>query len=221
MTAAPNPDKLALAELGACVRARLDGDPAVYKVPVDDAEIFAVSGFLSLDECDRMIEMIDAVAKPSQLFDDVYQAQYRTSYSGDVDRNDTFVRMVERRLSDLLGIDSAWGEAVQGQRYQPGQEYRSHCDWFDTNAEYWLGEIDRGGQRSWTAMVFLNEVEEGGATEFPELGIRIPPQPGTLLTWNNVSADGTPNGKTLHAALPVERGVKYVITKWFRTRPWS
>ena len=131
------------------------------------------------------------------------------------------MRMIERRLSDLIGIDSAWGESVQGQRYEAGQEYREHCDWFDVNAAYWRKEIPRGGQRSWTAMVFLNEVEAGGETEFRKLGIKIPPQPGALLLWNNATSQGYPNHETLHAALPVERGVKYVITKWFRTRTWS
>ena len=221
MTAAPNPDKTALANTGSQVRDRLLGDPSIYKVPVERAEIYAVSEFLTEAECDQMMEMIDAVAKPSQVFEEVYQAKYRTSYSGDVDPHDSFVRMVERRLTDLLGINPAWGETVQGQRYHPGQEFKEHCDWFDTKADYWNVERGRGGQRSWTAMVFLNDVEAGGITEFPRLGVKIPPQRGALILWNNALPDGTPNGDTLHAALPVERGVKYVITKWFRTRPWS
>lgn len=214
-------DQDALASLGAAVRERLAGDPSVYRVPAGEAEIFAVAGLLDAGECARMIELIDVDAKPSQLFDNVEQGKYRTSYSGDVDPHDSFVRMIERRLSDLLGIDLAWGETMQGQRYQPGQQYKDHCDWFDTAANYWPSEKARGGQRSWTAMVFLNDVEAGGQTEFPMLGISIPPQQGALLAWNNALPDGTPNNATLHAARPVERGVKYVITKWFRTRPWS
>lgn len=63
-------------------------------------------------------------------------------------------------------------------------------------------------------------VEAGGATAFTTLGIAIEPQPGALLLWNNPLADGRPNEATLHAGTPVERGVKYVITKWYRTRTW-
>lgn len=221
MTAAPNPDREALVRTGELVRKRLENDPSAYRVPVDSAQIYAVAEFLSEKECDHLIAMIDKVAQPSQIFEEVYQPAYRTSYSGDVDTRDSFVRMVERRLSDLLGIDPAWGEAVQGQRYEPGQEFKAHCDWFDTKSEYWKTEIKRGGQRSWTAMVFLNDVEEGGITEFTNIGASIHPQRGALLIWNNASPDGSPNGDTLHAAKPVIRGVKYVITKWFRTRPWS
>lgn len=220
-TAAPNPDREILTSLGEQVRKRLAADPSVYRVPVDNGEIYAIADFLSADECTHLMGLIDQVAKPSQLFDDVYIEAYRTSFSGDVDGTDSFVRMIERRLSDLIGIDLSWGESVQGQRYLPGQEFREHCDWFDTNAAYWAGEVDRGGQRSWTAMAYLNDVERGGETEFPCLKIRFPPQAGVLLLWNNVTPEGEPNHDMLHAALPVEAGVKYVITKWFRARAWS
>ena len=221
MNKVATPDQDQLARLGASVRARLLADPSVYRVPVEQAEIFAVSGFLSDAECAHLRTMIDAVAEPSRVFDEPNQSQYRTSYSGDVDSTDSFVRMIERRLSDLLGIDLAWGEAVQGQRYHPGQEFKEHCDWFDAAASYWSIEVERGGQRSWTAMAYLSDVEEGGETVFPRIGVQVPPQQGALLIWNNALPDGSSNHDTLHAASPVVRGVKYVITKWFRTRPWS
>lgn len=217
---APSPDRKSLAALGAAVRARLAADPSVYRVPVDAAEIFAVGEFLDARECAHVMALIDQVARPSEIVLASADPDYRTSFSGDVDQADPVVKAIERRLSDLIGIDLAWGETVQGQRYHPGQQFREHCDWFDTTREYWQDELQRGGQRSWTAMVYLNEVEEGGVTEFPRLSASIAPQPGALLLWNNNLPDGTPNPDTLHAALPVVRGVKYVITKWFRARPW-
>ncbi len=214
------PDRKALAALGQKVRERLARDPSVYRLPVEDAEIFAVGDFLDADECDVLVRLIDDVARPSTLYKGTEIEAYRTSYSGDVPQTEPQIRIVERRLSDLLGIDLGWGETVQGQRYAPGQEYRGHCDWFDVHADYWKGESRNGGQRSWTAMAYLNNVEEGGETEFTQLGFAIPPQRGSLVFWNNALPDGRTNPATLHAAKPVVRGVKYVITKWFRTRPW-
>lgn len=214
-------DTAAIARLGTKVCARLAADPAVHKVPVEQAAMYAVAEFLSPAECDRLIGMIDAVAKPSRVYDPENQAHSRTSYSGDLDSTDSFIRMIERRISDLLGIDPAWGETVQGQRYMPGQEFHGHHDWFHVGSDYWAEEQARGGQRSWTAMVYLNDVEEGGRTEFARIGVSIPPQRGLLLTWNNGLPNGLPNENTLHAALPVTQGCKYVITKWFRTRKWG
>jgi len=196
-------------------------DPSAYRVPVDRAEIFAFGGFLDAHECAHVRGLIDAVARPSELVHDGRYEAYRTSYSGDVDQADPIIRLVERRLADLIGIDLRWGENVQGQRYYPGQQFKEHCDWFDTRSAYWQDELRKGGQRSWTAMVYLNDVEEGGTTDFVRLGVSIPPQQGALLLWNNNLPDGTPNYDTLHAALPVIRGEKYVITKWFRARPWG
>jgi prolyl 4-hydroxylase len=145
---------------------------------------------------------------------------YRTSYSGNVDAFDPFILKLQRRIDRLLNINPTYGETIQGQRYQQGQQFKPHTDWFPAGTAYWEQERAGFGQRSITAMAYLNPVEEGGATSFPELRIAIEPRPGTLLVWNNADADGVPNPWTLHAGLPVTRGVKYVITKWYRTRRW-
>lgn len=224
MTAAatyPNPDKAALIRTGNAVRKRLSADSTIQRIPVNQAEIYAVSQFLSPAECEQLIAMIDGVAQPSRVFDHGYGANYRTSYSGDVVRDDPFVRMVERRIDDLLGIPHAFGETIQGQRYLPGQEFKPHMDWFFTKAAYWQEEARRGGQRCHTAMVYLNQVDEGGTTDFTRIGVSVPPQQGAMLLWNNFRADGTPNDDTMHAGTPVVRGVKYIITKWYRTRKWG
>ena len=110
------PDQAGLKEVGDRVRKRLAANGNIYKLPTDQAEIFALGDFMSPEECRRMIEMIDQVAKPSKVFDLAYGADYRTSYSGDVDPNDPFVRKISRRIDDLLGLDSSWGETIQGQR---------------------------------------------------------------------------------------------------------
>ncbi|MCT2399466.1 2OG-Fe(II) oxygenase [Novosphingobium mangrovi (ex Huang et al. 2023)] len=210
-----------LARIGAAVRERLADNPAVQRFPEDRAEVYAVDGFLGAEECARLVGQIDAVACPSGLIDEEHWPDYRTSYSGDIDVHDTTVRTLEDRLAALTGIPPACGESAQGQRYRCGQYFREHCDWFDTNAGYWQHERRCGGQRSWTAMIYLNCVDEGGATEFTRVHLSVPPLTGCLLLWNNALPDGTPNPWTMHAARPVVRGVKYVVTKWYRVRSWQ
>lgn len=215
------PDKDALKRVGASVRQRLEADPQAYKVETDKAEIFAVGNFLTPAECKRLCTMIDATAQPSTLHEQDYASGFRTSYSGNLDRRDPFVMGISRRIDDLLGMNPICGEAIQGQRYLPGQQFKPHNDWFYTSEKYWELERKRGGQRCWTAMAFLNTVEEGGETHFTEVGVKIEPKPGVLLVWNNALPDGTPNEDTMHAGTPVIRGSKYVITKWYRTRKWT
>ena len=212
-------DTLALRRVGDMVRARLRADPGVYCLPFDKLEIFGVTDFLTPAECERLVAIIDSVARPSSTYSGT-DASGRTSYSGDVNPHDPFVLGLQRRIDDLMGIDPAFGETIQGQRYAPGQEFRGHFDHFLPSQSFWDAEQKRGGQRSWTAMAYLNAVEEGGTTDFPRIDLSIPPQPGALLIWNNMKPDGTPNPFAMHAGMPVVRGVKYVLTRWYRARPW-
>ncbi len=214
------PDQDALVRVGKSVRSRLADDPEAYRIETDKADLFAIGDFLTKSECDRLCTMIDLTAKPSILHEEGYDSGFRTSYSGNLDPRDSFVMGISRRIDDLLGINSICGEAIQGQRYLPGQQFKPHNDWFYATEAYWPLERKRGGQRSWTAMAFLNEVEEGGETHFTEIGIKIAPKPGVLLVWNNAKPDGHPNEDTIHAGTPVIKGTKYVITKWYRTRKW-
>ncbi|QZH75651.1 MAG: 2OG-Fe(II) oxygenase [Erythrobacter sp.] len=216
----PNADQAGLRKVGDRVRARLAANPAAYKVPSDDVELFAVGDFMSPAECAKMMELIDATAKPSRVFELDYSDGYRTSYSGDVDPADPFVRKISRRIDDLLDIDPDFGETIQGQRYMPGQEFQPHHDWFHPGTTYWDLEMHRGGQRSYTTMVFLNHVEAGGTTDFTEIGLSLEPKPGVLLAWNNADRNGITNPLTMHAGRPVVAGCKYIITRWYRTKRW-
>lgn len=207
--------------VGAAVRERLAQDTQAYKIDTELGELYAFGDFLTLSECERLIAMTDAIATPSQLHEVAYQEAFRTSYSGNFDPDDSFIMGISRRIDDLLGMKPNMGEAIQGQRYFKGQQFKPHNDWFYTDEKYWQLERKRGGQRSWTAMAFLNTVEEGGATDFTHIGIDITPKPGVLLAWNNAKPDGTPNEDMMHAGTPVIRGSKYVVTKWYRTRKWN
>jgi prolyl 4-hydroxylase len=215
-----NNDPARLAKIGAHVTKRLNANPLVQQVEHADAQIYVYQGFLSLGDCKGLIDKIDAEAVPSTLYKGTEQEGFRTSYSCHLSRWDPFVSRVEVRMSDVLGIDNNYAETMQGQRYRQGQEFKSHHDFFHPSQSYWETEGISGGQRSWTAMIFLNEPEDGGTTEFPHLGIGVRPQAGMMLIWNNVKPDGTLNYKTLHTGTPVKAGVKHIITKWYRQNNW-
>ena len=191
----------------------------VQRVPTRELELFIVRSFLDPATCAALIERIDARKRPSDIVDDTGIAHFRTSETCDLDSADPVVAKVERRISDLLALPLDQGEPLQGQRYAPGQEFRPHTDTFNPGGYDFLVHTERGGQRSWTAMIYLNEPEDGGATRFKTIGKTIQPETGKLLTWNNLLPDGTPNSATLHQGMKVRRGTKYVLTKWFRERP--
>lgn len=208
------------ARIGAQISAHLATNPAVKPILLEGVQAYFVDHFLDAATCQALIARIDAKRRPSTLLSDRPEANFRTSESCDLDRWAADIRPVDEGISALLGVDPLQGETIQGQRYAPGQHFRAHHDYFFETESYWQRVRKEGGQRTWTAMVYLNDVEEGGATWFPQAGIRVAPKRGLLLTWNNMAPDGSPNILTLHEGMPVVKGVKYIITKWFREGNW-
>ena len=127
---------------------------------------------------------------------------------------------ITQKLAVYAGLDARHAEPLQGQYYAVGQEFKAHTDTFEPGGEDYERYCSVAGQRTWTLMVYLNEPGAGGATRFKQLGKIIQPETGKLLAWNNLLQDGQPNYATLHQGMPVRAGVKYIITSWFRERPW-
>lgn len=200
---------------------RLRATAGVQRVPDSRLELFIVRGFLDEATCQALIEQIDRRRRPSEIADDIGVANYRTSETCDLDPLDPLVAEVDRKICDLLGLPAEFGETLQGQRYARGQEFKAHTDTFEPGGYDYHVHCAHAGQRTWTAMLYLNLPEDGGATRFKTIGKTVQPETGKLLSWNNLLPSGKPNPATLHQGMKVRSGVKYVLTKWFRERPWA
>jgi prolyl 4-hydroxylase len=203
------------------IKARLGAVSGIQRVPNPRLELFILRRFLDQDSCATFRELIDANRRPSTISDDQGTPRFRTSETCDLDASHPLVARVQHRLAELVGLPLSLGEPLQGQRYAPGQEFKPHTDTFNPGgADYFLNCAE-AGQRSWTAMIYLNRPEEGGSTRFKLINKTIQPETGKLLMWNNLLADGSPNQATLHQGMKVRRGTKYILTQWFRERPLS
>ena len=58
-------------------------------------------------------------------------------------------------------------------------------------------------------------------TEFPELGIRVFPLPGSGVLFGNLTPEGQRHPLSLHAGLPVLQGEKWIATQWIRQRAYE
>jgi prolyl 4-hydroxylase len=209
------------AAVGHYVRNRLLRVPNAFRLPVAEADLFVIRDVLGPEECAGLIELIDFGRYPSGILSDTPDPGFRTSESCNMDPNHPLVAAVEAKINAITGIQPELGETIQGQRYAVGQQFKPHHDFFYVDQGYYKTEAEQGGQRTWTAMAFLNEPEAGGQTNFPELNVKISPRAGNLFVWNNMDVHGEPNRFTLHQGMPVIAGLKYVITKWYRERPWG
>lgn len=195
--------------------------PGVLRLPTDKLELFQLKGFVGPDLRARLMELIEKDRRPSTLADEGDDHYFRTSETCDLSADEPAVREIESLLTALNGIDPAYGEPLQGQRYDVGQEFKAHCDYFNRNGRDWEKYCAVAGQRTWTFMVYLNNVEAGGATRFKAVNKLFKPEAGKLLCWNNCRADGHENPNTIHHGMKVRKGMKYVITKWYRENPWG
>lgn len=193
----------------------------IQKVPSPKLTLFIRRGFLDPEECERVIARIDAARRPSTVADDFGDALFRTSETCDLDSADPVVAAVETKIAALTGIHPQFGEPIQGQRYAVGQEFKPHTDYFEPNGVDFHRFCATSGQRTWTVMIYLNEPEAGGATRFKAIDKTIQPERGKLLAWNNRNPDGSVNANTIHHGMKVRNGAKYIVTKWFRERPWQ
>ena len=200
---------------------RLARTPGVQKVPSPRLDLFIRKNFLAPDECAALVALIDARRRPSTLADDSGDGLFRTSETCDLDSREAAVAAVEAKIAAFTGLDPRHGEPVQGQRYAEGQEFKAHTDYFEPEGGDFARYCAVSGQRTWTVMIYLNEPAAGGATRFKTIAKTVQPETGKLLAWNNLRADGRPNVNTLHHGMKVRRGTKYIITKWYRERPWG
>ncbi len=201
--------------------ARLAALPGVQKVPSPKLTLFIKRGFASAALCAALIARIDAERRPSTVSDDNGDPRYRTSETCDLRADEPLTQQVEAALAELLGLDPAFGEPLQGQRYAVGQEFKQHTDYFEPLSPDYERFCAVAGQRTWTAMLYLNAPEAGGATRFKTIDKIVQPEPGKLLLWNNLRPDGSGNPATLHQGMKVRAGTKYVLTKWYRQRRWG
>ena len=203
------------------VVAHIMAQPAVQRTPSQKLTLFQKRGFIDAEMCRELIALIDAERRPSTISDFNGDHAFRTSETCDLDAAIPLVAELERRIVAFMGLDPAHGEPIQGQRYAVGQEFKAHTDYFEPGGIDFDTYTSVAGNRTWTAMIYLNEPDAGGATRFKTIDKIVQPETGKLLCWNNLRPDGTPNPSTIHQGMKVRAGTKYVITKWFRERPWG
>ena len=130
---------------------------------------------------------------------------------------DDVVKSIGQRIADIVGLPLENAESMQIIHYGPEQEYRPHFDAFNLSLARGQKAAQWGGQRLVTALVYLNKVESGGATQFPKLGITVPASPGRMVVFHNTTEDiSGPHPLSLHAGMPVEAGEKWAFNLWFR-----
>ena len=78
-----------------------------------------------------------------------------------------------------------------------------------------------GGQRVSTLVMYLSDVEQGGETTFPDVGVSVVPKKGAAVYFEYCNSQGQVDPLSLHAGNPVIKGEKWIATKWMRQRKYN
>lgn len=212
------PDRLAALELIKAMDIDSNGDAKASFEPIrlsdqPDARIF--KGLMTPQECAYLIKAAAPLFKPSMVYNDEgreVRDTIRTSEGAGFYWliEDPAIHALNRRIAKATGTNYDQGEPLQALRYSPGQEYRPHFDYLEA--------VDN--PRPWTALIYLNQDYEGGATRFVKTGLEVRGDTGDVLVFGNAGAGGKRNPLSEHAGLPVTAGTKYLATRWIRERRW-
>ncbi len=206
-------------------------DPGVIAAPPPQSKqypglVCEYPGILEEHLCDYLVNLAAPNLRLSGVIDPATGKPLKTALRTSSSMNfqlsmyDMAVSIICRRMAGLSGTAANHAEPISVLRYLPGEEYQPHYDHFAVDACGAPMVQDDNGQRTVTVFVYLNTVDAGGETDFPRLALRVQPQKGKALAFLNCDTTGKPNPDTLHAGLPVMRGEKWLVTLWFRERPF-
>ncbi|XP_051721185.1 prolyl 4-hydroxylase subunit alpha-1 [Ctenopharyngodon idella] len=183
---------------------RLMFAPVKEEVEWDEPRIIRYHDIIS----DREIEILKNISRPQLSRSEVYEdgevstSSHRVSQSVPL-YNDPMEARVSQRIADATGLSMETAEPLLVQNYGIGGTFEPHHD-----------PLETVNDRIATFLIYMSNVEIGGATVFPEVGVAVQPKKGSAVFWYNLHRNGELDQKTEHAGCPVLVGNKWVANKW-------
>jgi len=128
------------------------------------------------------------------------------------------IKKICDKIASVTGTTLKKAEKMQVIYYGEGGKYNPHYDgWDHDNSEKQKRNMKFGGQRILTALVYLNDVMEGGGTVFPKKNITVHAKKGSMVVFKNCIEDtNIKDPESLHGGMPVLKGEKWAFNLWFR-----
>lgn len=190
----------------------------IEEVLYTEPRLILYHDLLTSEECDQILNQ-DLNFNEATTFNHESKAPQQVSGRSnstcfDIKEYDSFVKnkilsAIQHNYTDLT-VENF--EILQVQKYQPGQEYGKHHDYFNFPHIH-----NTDNDRIGTVIVYLNDDFEGGETDFPKMGFKVRAKKGMAVLFD-YQYHFDINDKTLHAGCPLINGTKYVITAWFHRK---
>lgn len=189
----------------------------------EQPRISVLGNVLDASECEKLIELARPRLRPSTVVNpasgkDEVMAN-RTSFGMFFRLGESpFIAELDARISALMNLPLENGEGFQVLRYPEGAQTTPHFDFLQLTNDANHASIARSGQRVSTLIAYLNDIEAGGETTFPKIGLSVTPQRGNAVYFEYCNSKHQVDHLSLHAGAPVISGEKWVLTKWMRQK---
>ena len=185
-----------------------------------DPDVFAVDDFFSVQECAILLSLgreSDKLRRDEVVGDaDCADCDhYRTSSSRLV-FSTQIPPETPAKIEKLLMASRTRLEHMKVLHYQQGEYYKPHTDGSTGGSSHSGFE---NSTRLATLFVYLNDVEQGGETAFPQLDLSIKPRAGMAVVHFPTSYDKVGDDRTEHTSLPVLKGEKFLFVTWLWRDP--
>ncbi len=184
-------------------------------------EIFVINQLLSEIECEYTKFVSSPFMRPSMTVDpntgEHVQDEIRTSYSAAIDwlTEDPAITLIMQKCCNNFGVNASQSEVLHVLHYSIGDEYKPHYDFLGGTDDN--NNFTEDQQRIKTICLYLNDVEQGGNTTFPNLDKFVKPQKGNAVFFENINPENNqPYTESLHAGEPIIQGEKWLATLWIR-----
>lgn len=190
--------------------------PIIYS---ENPQLIFLYDFLDHETCDYMINLSEKnnEYKRGCVYNEDGTSRIDANRTNDAfafneNYNETVMKINEK-ISDTCNWYRKRANGLNILRYSEGQKFKWHNDF---HVKKFTAVKEKYGQRCATMVIYLNDVEKGGETVFRHLKKIIKPQKGCALFWN-YDFDNDPEKAKLteHGGNTVQKGTKYVMTKWF------
>lgn len=195
--------------------------PVQILFALNSPRVLLFGDLLAPQECESLISMSRGKLQRSNVVDR-QTGHYehhpdRTSEGTHFRRGENaLIETIETRIACLTGCPVEQGEPIQILHYGPGHEYKPHFDYFDPADPGNRQMLSMGGQRVATLIMYLNDVQAGGSTVFPHIGLDVLPRRGNAVYFAYCDAEGRLDSRSLHGGSAVAAGEKWIATKWLR-----
>ena len=186
--------------------------------------IWTVSDFTTPGVCDWLMDKAKGNLAPSMMFDGQKSRFNATrtcsDYVFDMVSSGVILVLLRIKISLATGQAVPQMEPPQIFHYDVGQEIKPHHDFLYDGEHAYGNEGGYQGDRKATFLLYLNDDYEGGELEFVHPGLRHKGKKGDGIFFASMK-DGKPDKESLHGALPVTKGEKFILSQWIHDRPFT